>query len=523
MRSVPVGICRWSARAAALCVSTWVAAGTAHAYDFEIDATATGQAYQLRWFQPSGADRVVNIRRFTQSLGLSLWNLLEHTPDPGHPDRKPKKPPADVYFTSSMRLDHDFGSFTQGRVTHGDPAEVDPAKQLSPELGAMDLRLEVLYAYLGVRDLGGFVDLQLGRQMQVSELDWTSFDGLTLRAKTPWWITAEASGGLRVRSETGWLGSDTFEPDGTQGASCRTFDALAAMPDYVPAPGCAQREELMPTYGGALELAGPRWASARVSYRRTFSRSPAGLYPVVGLPEWGVNEERAVASARLNLWGGRIIPWGAARWNFLVAQVDEAHAGVRVGGERWSVTPEWAYSYPSFDGDSIFLVFTQFGYHDLRLTLDVGTSKLGGYVRGFVRQFRNTDTAELAVGEEIEVVTRSAGGALGGRFRASRNLRLRSDLFVEGGFGGQKVGGDVSARWTITRTISGEGRATVMRFDEDQLTGLEGTTFGAQAGGRWVLTEGIALHLLVEDNANQFIENQLRVMALLDLAFRPEL
>jgi hypothetical protein len=48
---------------------------------------------------------------------------------------------------------------------------------------------------------------------------------------------------------------------------------------------------------------------------------------------------------------------------------------------------------------------------------------------------------------------------------------------------------------------------------------VEGDSFGFQLGARFQLARGILLHLLVEDNINQFYSTQLRVFALLDLAF----
>src|SRR5262245_44583712 len=149
-----------------------IGSGVAHGYEFEIDATSIGQGYQLVWFRPNGEDVLLNRRRFTQSLRLYLWDMLAPRRDPGYPDRPRPKAPFDLYFVSSLRFDNDFGSFTQGEVTAG--TETDPATKLVPELENQDKALDVLYAYLGGRDVGGFVDWQLGRQMRVDTLDWYS-------------------------------------------------------------------------------------------------------------------------------------------------------------------------------------------------------------------------------------------------------------------------------------------------------------------------------------------------------------
>jgi hypothetical protein len=62
-----------------------------------------------------------------------------------------------------------------------------------------------------------------------------------------------------------------------------------------------------------------------------------------------------------------------------------------------------------------------------------------------------------------------------------------------------------------------------MQFDDDLRPDLHATNLGAQAGVRWILTDGVALHLLFEDNHNRIDDNVLRVIGVLDLAFRPEL
>src|SRR5262249_34418448 len=109
-----------TSRRAALLFSTLATLGAipaADAYDFAVEASSIGQGYQVRWFRPRSGDLLLNRRRFTQNLELHLWNLLAPTPDPGHLDPQGKAP-VDLYFTSSMRFDHDLGNFTRGQITY---------------------------------------------------------------------------------------------------------------------------------------------------------------------------------------------------------------------------------------------------------------------------------------------------------------------------------------------------------------------------------------------------------------------
>lgn len=494
----------------------------ARAYEFEIEARTEAQGYQLRWFRFSEPDRLLNRRRFTQSLRLHLWDILAPPVDPGYPDRR-KKGPFELTFTSSLRFNHDFGGFVRGETSYLlDETMVDEAAITAvPELHNEAMELDVLYAVLSARDLFGRLDVHLGRQLVVDTLDWHSFDGLTARVRTPWYVALEARGGLVVRDAT-ILGSPTFEPDGTSSADCAVFDGDVwdEPPDF--SERCAQRNELMPTVAFAVETDGLRRVHAKIAYRRAWSSTTDEVYPT-GAPSSGINEERLSASVRGNFFRGGVIPFAAARWSFLLGLLDEAQAGVRLDLGQQSITPELAYSFPSFDGDSILNVFSSEPYADARVTYDVwpGRGRLRAYARAFVRRFTNSEELVMdGVAGESSVL--AAGGHLGARWRASKG-RLRADLFYEDGHGGLRAGGDLSGRWRLRRDLELEGRVTVIAFDEDSLEDLDGVTFGAQGGGRWQLAEGIALHLLVEENINRFYTSQLRIIGILDLAFVPEI
>ncbi len=508
----------------------------AAAYEFTVEARSIGQGYQLRWFRFS-EEALLNRRRFTQTLRLHIWDILRPGFDPAYPE-KPRVAPADLYFVSAMRFQHDFGGWTQGSAL-STPALGDlTALDAIPELARESMEIDLPYAYLGGRRIWGFLDFELGRQLVVDSLDWYSFDGLTLHARTPWRFTVEAHGGLRVR-DSSFVGSPTHEPDGTSSLRCFFFDpAVNVWRSYETEARCGQleqRDQLMPTFGAAIESEGLRRVQARLAYRRAQSPTAGGVYPDAA-PGWGVNEEKLTLSARGNFWSGGIVPWGAARWNLLLAAIDEAHAGVRLAWSQQAVTPEIAYSLPSFDGDSIFNVFSIEPYYDYRVSYDLWPrrGRFRAHARAFLREFfaetdavddpttPEVETTVLAPGESVDESV-WAGGAAAGASLAWPGARARLDLFYEDGHGGLRAGGDASGWYRIARDLEVEARVTLIQFDEDSLANLHGVTFGAQGGGRWVLAEGIALHLLAEENINRFYTSQLRVIAVLDLAFHPEL
>src|SRR5205823_4594086 len=55
---------------------------------------------------------------------------------------------------------------------------------------------DLLYAYFGGRDVGGFVDFELGRQVLVDLFDYLAFDGLHVQARTPFHVAGEPWGGV---------------------------------------------------------------------------------------------------------------------------------------------------------------------------------------------------------------------------------------------------------------------------------------------------------------------------------------
>src|SRR5262249_3937765 len=162
----------------ALCIVLFSA--SAGAYDFDLSAQTTAQGYQLRWTRFSEQNRFLNRRRLTQTLGLDVWNILEPDVDLTrlHP---PPLAPFDVYVSVALRLDHDFGEYTQGTVSYmqGSAPVIENATATVPELAGQSFALDALYAVVGARRIFGFLDAALGRQIVVDTFDWLSFDGLT--------------------------------------------------------------------------------------------------------------------------------------------------------------------------------------------------------------------------------------------------------------------------------------------------------------------------------------------------------
>lgn len=543
-------------RLIAISLAIAVGARAASAYEFEIRARTVGQGHELRSLRFLSEDLELDRRRFTQILSLDIWDLTGRLRALARGERP--RPGPRIHVSGYLRVDHDYGDYTTGRIALG--SRVFDAIDVIPELERTSLQLDVLYLHVTAEDLaGGWLDLTLGRQLGLHTLDWFSMDGLTARVESPWHVAAEVFGGLRVR-ESSPLASGTHEPDGTSGALCHEYVEgavpgsgawrpidRALMPDDEPFRSdfeiCPQREELMPTYGVALEASGLDWLSARVAYRRSVSPTVGligavdrlenpdlGLYPDERgqAPAWGVNEELVSASVRapLSLRGGalQLSPYAGVRYSLLHAAVDTVHAGARVAAGAHALEPELYHSLPIFDGDSIFNVFSIEPYTDLRVTYDFAPEKArwSAYLRPWLRRFSTEDAGEAAPGAEVDASS-YAGGVHGGlRWLERERLLGRFDLFWEDGYGGRRLGGYATGRWRAHRDLELGLRLSVIDFGATYSAGSRATTVGAQLGATYVFNRGVALSAVIEENANRIHESQLGVFAILDLAFRPE-
>ncbi len=527
----------------------------AHAYGFSIHSRILAQAYELRGFRLSGPDVWLARRRYTQTLALDLIDLgdLARTRAKRHAGRG-----ATIGFSSYLRLDHDFGAWTGGAIDVAGTRT--PAIDAVPELRDGNYGLDLLYAYVDARGLaGGRVDLKLGRQLAVDALDWWAMDGATVRVTTPLHAVVEGFGGLRVRDASP-LGTSQVELDGTSGADCQEYvegvspgtgtwqlidrtQALADRPGVDDTGYCPVRDQLMPTFGGAIETAGFQNLFARVVYRRSESRTvgllgapdrlsatalDTGYYPneFGQAPAWGVNEERVAATVRANveLRGGavQLSPWVAARYSLLHGLVDEAELGARLRWGDHALEPEVGYRFPTFDGDSIWNVFAIEPSTEARLAWTyaprAGGPRLNAAVWGR-RYYRDDHGRQTAP----SITADAAAGALAAiDVAVDACWRARGELFADGGYGGQRVGGAAALRWRHDRKVSAQGRASLLYLDTDGARAFRAFTGAVQLGASWQLSDGVALSGVIESSADRYAPFQARGLAILDLAFAPE-
>lgn len=524
------------ARACIAAILLAVSSVPADAYEFWLRARTYGQAYQLREYRLVGPDLFLGRRRYTQTLALRIWDIGNFAAD----RRRARLPDTGVRITwqSYLRIDHDFGTYITQRVKLAENVRRD-AIDVYPELAESVVGLDLLYGNVAIEGIAdGRVSLHLGRVLVDDGWGTTGVDGGTLRAEIPGTpLAAAVNAGLRVRASSPF-GLSAFELDGTSGAGCREYVEGAT-----PGTGawklidrnrtitntrlesdyeyCPQREALQPTVGVTLATARLHDLGAEVGYRRTWSSTVGVIdgvdrldFPDVGLypnefgqaPSSGINEEHVHLRAHWDR--GRVKPFASARYSLLHATLDRADAGVRVERKQHVLEPKVEYFYPTFDGDSIFNVFS------IEPTLD---ARLGYRYDGDVRLAANAwlrrylgDNAAHAGGADVSAE----------RDLTSR-LRGRVDALWDDGYGGRRVGGSGEAGWRPTLTSWIRGRLIILGVAPDDDRARYVTT-SAVISSSHRIGETAALHFVGESHYDDRQKGQLRGLIVIDLAFLPE-
>jgi hypothetical protein len=459
------------------------------AYDFTISVRTVGQGYQERRYGSSGGSELLSRRRLTQYLYLSVFNVAPESWRGRDGDRN------SVSFEMGMRFDSDFGQYLLGR-----PRGVDNIGELSQN------QLDLLFAYMQARQLGGKLDLQLGRQLHYDLVDFYSFDGADVQLRAGRYLTAQAFGGTEVRGQMP-LSASLYEIDGT---SVGSGD---------PASRPAQNEAIRPMIGAAVAVDRASPVNARVAYRRVFSST---VDRVAGDPAFGVNHESLSMTADAH-WRDRLFVAGGARYNFLVAAWDDQQVALRWrAATRHLVSAEYSYLAPTFDGDSIWNVFGAGAYRDFRAAYDIDLSMVWrAHVRGFLRSFvdppgTTSDTRHM--GELAQGGTKAYGGNAGVDGRGTIG-RARLDLYGEAGTGGWKVGGDLSGRMAVLPSVLDlEGRFTAYTWRADGVPDPRNAVMvGTALGALYQMSRKMRLHVLGEDNSGTYYRAQLRALCVLEV------
>ena len=523
-------------------------AAPAHAYEFWLRARTYGQAYQLRDYRLVGPDLFLGRRRITQMLVLRIYDVG----DLAAARRRSRLPAAGPRITwqSYLRIDHDFGDYSSGRIALPGPIRRD-ALDVIPELGESVASLDLMYAFLAVDGLADDrLALKLGRLLEDDSWGTTAFDGAAARLDVPATpLTVAASAGLHVRAASPF-GTAAYELDGTSGAGCREYvegptpgtgswqliDRNRAISNHRLASDyefCPQREASQPTVAASVTMHPVHGIAAELGYRRTWSNT-VGLigaadrldYPDRGLypnefgqaPATGVNEERLHARVQADLHAGRtaVSPFAAARYSLLHGLVDRAVVGARLRRGAHAIEPTIEYFFPTFDGDSIFNVFSLAPTTDARLGYEyTPNAPWRASASAWLRKYDDADGLSPVAGGLDAGVEHTFGGA----------WRARLDALWDDGWGGRRVGGAGDAAWSNGDDLWLRGRLVVLGVREDATASPSGRRFvttSAVASSTIRISDQAAVHAIAELDYDALDELQTRVVGVLDLNFSPE-
>lgn len=469
----------------------------------EISSDTSAQFYELR--SPTG-ETVIARRRLITTLGVAGYDLLDRPSDGRGPE---------LLFRARLRYEADYGG-------DAGESEVTSFGRLVPGMarGPVDL----MYGYVeGRRFASGWLGFKLGRQYVVDALGWWSFDGGLVRVTTPVYLAAELYGGLEQR---GGLPFSTprYERDGVWRGNRDGYDRTL-WPAY-------QDSTLAPAFGAALESAGVSFVHGRLTYRRVQNTGTSVVSPFDGdAPRTyegsRVSQERigyAMDASHAKLGGvkaGIAYDLYAARTTSIYASVDTYVS------DRITVSTDYDYVVPTFDGDSIFNVFMAMPMNDLgaRVSVDA-TPRLsvagGARARAFqVDPGPPTDARSpnglSTLGVAPPRFSPMGGGDLSARYRRE-NGSLGARGTVDVADTGRRLGLDVYGERTFETRYVVNARAGVWEWDDTLREDRHAVSVGYVAGVGYRLSSRSLAMGDFQHDANRLVGSRYRVMLWLSLA-----
>jgi hypothetical protein len=476
---------------------------SARGYEAEVDASLDAQYYTLSspWGEP-----LLRRRRYTETLGLSVWNIQGQDDPRG----------ARLSFQSRMRLDADFGQSSAERELRS-PRYI-PGLEEAP--------LDLMYAYLeGERYFDGYLGFKLGRQYVFDTLGFWSFDGALVSLSTPANLVFEAYAGLEQRGGgLPLLGTRRFESQGVYRGDRYGYES-----NYYPA--FLEESAVAPAAGLAVEASGFGVLHSRLSYRKVINRDQVLVSPFVDagnglyfLSGDRTSSERIGYSLRANHPSIGAIN-GSLVYDFYNQLLSEYSASADAYVTR-KVTLGVSFERytPTFDGDSIFNWFAHspttsaLGRADVRFSRRIEATLSGG-LRWFETEGEPAtyaaDPDQTQTGRLFDVSVDA-----GARFDyGAGSIGLRGG--GETGERGHRLGGDVTGRRRFGSRYDGLCVISLWDWSDGLRRDRDATSMGYVLGGG--VTPGPSffarsrLGFELEHNINRLVGHRIRALLTLDL------
>lgn len=485
-------------------VAAWSGyAPVARAYEAEVDASIDAQYYALSspWGSPE-----VRYRRYTETLGLSVWNIQGQTDPRG----------SRLSFQSRMRLDADFGQSSAERTLMS--STYVPGLEEAP--------LDLMYAYLeGERYFNGYFGFRVGRQYVFDTLGFWSFDGGLVSLSTPGNLVFEAYAGFEQRGGgMPTFGTRRFEAQGVYRGDRYGYDD-----NYYPS--FLDEMALAPAAGLAMEASAFGVLHSRLSYRKVINRDTVNVSPFVDaaggqlfLSGDRTSSERIGYSLRLDssrvgaLNGSAVYDFYNQLFSEYALSADAYLTSRVTAGARFE-----RYT-PTFDGDSIFNWFAHSPTTSALGRVDVRFSRRWqATVDGGVRWFETEGNPGSYVEEpDVEKTGRlfDISADAGARYDYGKgSVGLRGG--GETGERGHRLGADVTGRQRFGSRYDGLLVLSLWDWSDALRRDRDATSFGYVIGGG--LTPGpnffarSRFGIELEHQMNRVVGQRFRALLTLDL------
>ncbi len=475
----------------------------ARAYEAEVDASIEAQYYTLSspWGSPE-----VRYRRYTETLGLSVWNIQGQTDPRG----------SRLSFQSRMRLDADFGQSSAERRLM--------SSTYVP--GLAEAPLDLMYAYLeGERYAGGYLGFRLGRQYVFDTLGFWSFDGGLVSLSTPADLYFEAYAGFEQRGGgMPTFGTRRFEAQGVYRGDRYGFDG-----SYYPS--FLDESALAPAAGLAVEASALGVLHSRLSYRKVINRDTVNVSPFVDaaggqlfLSGDRTSSERLGYSLRVD--SSQVGAINASVVYDFYSQIFSEYAASADAylSSRVTTGVRFERYTPTFDGDSIFNWFARSPTTSAIARADVRFSRrLQATVDGGVRWFETEGEPSSYAGQpDVEHTGRLFDVSIdaGARYDYGKgSVALRGG--GETGERGHRLGGDVTGRRRFGSRYDGLVVLSLWDWSDALRRDRDATSFGYVVGAGF--TPGPSFFtrsrfgVELEHEMNRLVGQRFRALLTLDL------
>ena len=441
----------------------------ASASAFRLEARTEAQLYSLRSFRDGDPDTLTVLprRRLVQYLGLEAYELITGEP---------------LGFETSLRVFADWG------LPHGEANRLDGMRSEDADL---------LYANVSYR--GEHLQARVGRQTYVDVMDFTSFDGLTVRYVHRLGIGAEAYAGLWVKGSSA-LASSVYQPDGIRESDLRRVGLQVARP-------YAALDDIEPLVGAKLLVENLAGFSGSFGFRQAWLSGKTDVQRLALEAKYG-------KARGLNAVTG-------FEYDLVVSRVSNFRLQGRYDGDEFAVLAEVMRVTPVLSADSIFLYFANSPRDAARIRADYYPSgPLRFYAQFGADLYNTTLNPDSAVSEALKDPALPSplafGGSIGAAWRQG-TVRAAADGTIKAGYGGRQIWVDATLGWAPENGVfSLDGRVSFANVEDSLNKRLKGNFFGMQLWGSYFFNRNTRASLVLEENINAFSKSDTKLFFMLD-------